>query len=262
MSSPAARPEPWNSVVDPYERVLGPVFTRFATVALRRAELADGAHVLDVAAGPGTLALAAAPRCRVSALDFAPAMIGRLKARAAEMGVDVDARVGDGQVLPWPDATFDAAFSQFGLIFFPDPERALAELARVVRPGGRVSIGSWQPMDPRLAAMVEVLLERLGAPPGPTWPFGTAEDIAERFARAGLVAEIAGHTETVDYPSTEALLDALIASNAPMAGIRAMAGPEAWAGIEEAIRARVHAGWGDGPQTFAFDAWITVATKP
>lgn len=261
MSSPFAIPSTWDAVVGAYDQHLTPVFGEFAERALALARASAGDRLLDVAAGPGTLALRAALYADVSTIDFSPEMVTRLRANAAAQGFDVDARVGDGQALPWADGTFDVTFSMFGLIFFPDPAKGLAEMARVTRPGGRVTVGSWRPMDPRLQAVVQVLGETLGMPaPGPQ-PFSEEDDIRARFAAAGL-RDVAVHTPSahVDYPSDTALLDALFDYNAVLLLMRRTLG-EGWAPIEAAMRATVRERWGTGPQRFAFDAWITVGTK-
>jgi ubiquinone/menaquinone biosynthesis C-methylase UbiE len=107
-----------------------------------------GARVLDVACGSGNAALAAARRyCRVSGIDYVPALIERAGIRAAAEGTSVDFRVADAQALPFEDASFDAVMSVFGVMFAPDQERAARELLRVCRPGGRIGLASWTPED-------------------------------------------------------------------------------------------------------------------
>ena len=99
--------------------------------------------MLDVAAGPGTLAfIASAAGAHVTAIDFSPDMIDRLRARSVREGVQIEARVGDGQALPFDDATFEHAFSMFGLMFFPDRAKGFRELCRVLVPGGRAVVSS------------------------------------------------------------------------------------------------------------------------
>ena len=96
--------------------------------------------VADIAAGPGTLRLiAAAGGATVSAVDLSSQMVAQFRARIAAANLDtaVDVRVGDGQQLPFETAAFDAAFSMFGLMFFPDRAAGLREMKRVLKPGGR-----------------------------------------------------------------------------------------------------------------------------
>jgi demethylmenaquinone methyltransferase / 2-methoxy-6-polyprenyl-1,4-benzoquinol methylase len=99
----------------------------------------EGAEVLDVAAGPGNVAveLVARGADHVTALDLSYNMLAE-GARRGHPGISwVN---GDGQHLPFPDASFDAVTISFGLRNIPDPERALREFARVLRPGGRVVV--------------------------------------------------------------------------------------------------------------------------
>lgn len=134
-----------------------------------------GERVLDVAAGTGALALeAAAGGARVLATDFSPGMVERLAARLGEGGfdqADSEARVMDGQALDLPDGGFDAAFSIFGVMLFPDWEAGLRELHRVVRPGGRVVMATWARAEGAGPAMLFAQAWREAFPDRDTPPF-------------------------------------------------------------------------------------------
>ena len=113
-----------------------------------------GQSVLDVACGPGTLAFLAARRgAEVMAVDFCAGMIGELAARLAETPAAIEARVADGMDLPLESGAFDAAFSMFGLMFFPDRARGFAELHRVLRPGGVAAGAIGEALDVRQNTM-------------------------------------------------------------------------------------------------------------
>ncbi|WP_331236037.1 class I SAM-dependent methyltransferase [Natronorarus salvus] len=100
-----------------------------------------GQRVLDVACGSGTAALVAARRyCEVTGVDYVPGLIERARARAAAAGLDAEFHVGDAQELPFPDDSFDAVLSVYGVQFAPDQERAASELLRVCRPGGTIGL--------------------------------------------------------------------------------------------------------------------------
>jgi SAM-dependent methyltransferase len=144
-ANPLAGPKLWNAAAGDYHRDIAPGLALFADDALRLGGVGAGARIADVACGPGSLSLAAIRLgARASALDFSPEMIALLEAQAARDGVTaIDAQVGDGMALPWADATFDAALSMFGLIFFLDRSRGLCELRRVLRSGGRAVVSSW-----------------------------------------------------------------------------------------------------------------------
>ena len=109
------------------------------------AALGPGNHVLDLAAGDGDQALAAArrvgPAGYVLATDIAPNFVAFAAQSAREAGLpNVEARVMDGENLELKDSTFDAVISRLGLMFFPNLQRSLEEIGRVLKPGGRVSV--------------------------------------------------------------------------------------------------------------------------
>jgi ubiquinone/menaquinone biosynthesis C-methylase UbiE len=115
-------------------RLLGLLLDGFPEAARARA--------LDVASGPGTFALALGPRvAEVRGLDLTPALVELARGAAAAAGLaNVTFETGDAERLPYPDAAFDLAVCGYSLHHLSRPDRALAEMARVVRPGGRVGI--------------------------------------------------------------------------------------------------------------------------
>jgi len=132
----------WDSAADRYEKTAHPYTARYVDAALARIPLTPASRVLDVAAGTGALALAAARTgAQVLATDFSPGMVARIAAKAVP---NVEVRVMDGQALDLPDAGFDAVFSIFGVFMFPHWRKGLAEMARVTRPGGYGVVAVWQ----------------------------------------------------------------------------------------------------------------------
>jgi SAM-dependent methyltransferase len=110
------------------------------------ADIQAGWRVLDVATGSGNAAIAAARRgCDVVGIDFVPALLERGRIRAAAEHLAVEFLEGDAEDLPFPDASFDAVISIYGVMFAPDHHRAAAELGRVCRHGGRIALASWAP---------------------------------------------------------------------------------------------------------------------
>lgn len=132
----------WDTAAQHYEKTAHPFTARYAEAALARVTLTPDSRVLDVAAGTGALALLAARTgAQVLATDFSPGMVARI---AATNLSNVETRVMDGQALALEDASFDAVFSIFGVIMFPDWRKGLAEMARVTRPGGYGVIATWR----------------------------------------------------------------------------------------------------------------------
>ena len=114
------------------------------TAALATADYPNVAAALavDVACGPATFARAFAPIVgRVVGVDFTPAMLAKARRLVGEDGLaNVDFVRGDGNALPFADDTFDLAHCTYAFHHFPEPAKVLAEMARVVRKGGRVTV--------------------------------------------------------------------------------------------------------------------------
>jgi len=109
-------------------------------------DLRAGERVLDVAAGNGNATLAAARRwCDVVSTDYVPTLLERGRARASAEGLPVKFEQADAENLPYPDHSFDAVLSTFGVMFTPDQHKAAAELARACKPGGRIGLANWTP---------------------------------------------------------------------------------------------------------------------
>jgi ubiquinone/menaquinone biosynthesis C-methylase UbiE len=103
----------------------------------------DGAAVLDVGTGPGVLLVELAarrPDLRLTGVDLSADMITAATRNLAPYGERSHARVGDVTDLPFPDGSFDLVVSSLSLHHWDRPEAAAAELARVLRPGGRITI--------------------------------------------------------------------------------------------------------------------------
>jgi ubiquinone/menaquinone biosynthesis C-methylase UbiE len=132
----------WDAIAMGYDQFVAPTEVWLANEALGRAQLQAGDRVLDVAAGCGGLSLPAARRgATVVATDWSPAMIRLLEARARhEELIELTGRVMDCHDLDFTDNSFDLTASQFGVMLVPDQPRALREMVRVTRPGGRVML--------------------------------------------------------------------------------------------------------------------------
>jgi ubiquinone/menaquinone biosynthesis C-methylase UbiE len=106
--------------------------------------VSDRDRVLDVATGTGIVALLAATKLgsdRVTGVDLSDGMLQKAAEKAAGAGLRLTFQKADAEALALPDGSFDVVVSLFGLMHFPHPNRAIAEMFRVLRPGGRVVIG-------------------------------------------------------------------------------------------------------------------------
>jgi SAM-dependent methyltransferase len=251
---PLAHPLAWDLVADGYAEEFAPVLERVADRALDLAAVTRGSRVLDVASGPGTLALRAAARgASVTAVDFSPAMIARLRERAAARAIeDVHAVVGDGQALDAAEGAFDAVFSLFGVIFFPDRARGLREMARVLAAGGRAIVTSWPPMErvPVLATVFSSLRIRMpqlalgsGRP-----PLGDPDEIRVELRDAGFADVQVDEVPVVyEFGSMADAWRSMSRSNAPFALLRHRLGPEPSRALEQAILGDLITRFGPGP---------------
>lgn len=104
-----------------------------------------GERWLDVATGTGGVAVrAAAAGALVTGVDISEALLEQARAKGEQAGVDVAWVLGDAQALPFGDGEFDVVSSCFGAIFAPDVAAVASELARVLRPGGRLGLTAWR----------------------------------------------------------------------------------------------------------------------
>lgn len=124
-----------------YLKVVHQFTSLYSESAWKLAALPSGVKVLDIGAGSGALTLIAArDGAQVLSTDFSPGMVASVEAHHLP---NVEAKVMDGQALDLPDGSFDAAFSMFGIMLFPDWQKGIAEMARVLRSGGLGCIGTW-----------------------------------------------------------------------------------------------------------------------
>jgi SAM-dependent methyltransferase len=155
------------------------------------AKPSPGMKVLDLASGTGepaiTLAARVGPSGHVTALDLSAELLEIATERARQRGfANVVTRQADAQALPFADNCFELGTCRFGVMFFPDVQRAMRELYRVLKPGARACFAAWGPADqPYFATTIAIVHRRVGGPmlaPGGPDPF--------RFARPGSLSEV------------------------------------------------------------------------
>lgn len=152
---------------------------------VRFAGIESGEKLLDVGTGTGVVAISARRRgAKVTGLDLTPPLLEQARVDAETAGVpDIEWIQGDAEALPFEDATFDVVTSQFGHMFAPRPDVAIAEMRRVLKPGGRIVFATWPPE--HFTGQFFMLVARHspppppGASPPPQW--GVPQIIAERL---------------------------------------------------------------------------------
>jgi SAM-dependent methyltransferase len=266
-SNPLANPGPWTLVASEYAAEVAPVFAWFAQKAIDLSLLPPGCRVLDVAAGPGTLSfLAARTGARVTAIDFSPAMIERLRDRASAESVAVEAHVGDGQALPFADASFNGAFSMFGLMFFPDRLLGFRELLRVLVPGGVAVLSSWasEDGDTWRNLIWGAVREHLPNLPlgGSAPPLGRVDDCREEMTAAGFESvEVHEVIHTLPAMTTRQGWAWMVRATAPIALLRQSLGPTKWAAFDACVLAKLIEAFGEERQSMRRKANLSVGRK-
>jgi SAM-dependent methyltransferase len=146
-------------------------------------DLRAGQRVLDVAAGNGNAAIAAARRwCRVTASDYVPALLQHAMERARAERLPLHCEMADAEALPFDDGSFDVVTSTFGAMFTPDHRKPALEMLRVCRSLGKIGLANWTP-----SGFIGELFKAIGAyiapPVGMKSPalWGTESHIAELF---------------------------------------------------------------------------------
>ena len=266
--SPLATPEAWNLVAADYAAEIVPMFERYADVALDLAEVGPTDRILDVATGPGTLALRAAARVKhVTAVDFSPPMIERLRERAASEGIaNVEASVGDGHALMIASDAMDAVFSMFGLFLFADRARGFGEIHRVLRPERRAVVASWSPMEkiPAFAILFGALRELMpGLPFGQgAAPLGSPDAIHQEMGSAGFArVDVQPVTFASTAPSLAEFWASLVRTMAPLALLKSKLGPDKWDPLGSSIYQALEAKLGPGAIPLEMEALLGVGTK-
>ena len=223
--------EAWDAIAADYDTHVAPGEALLAIEALGLAGLRPGQRFLDVAAGTGGLSLPAARLgAKVLATDWAPAMVARFEARVREEGLaDAEGRVMDAHALDLPDDTFDVTGSQFGVMLVPDQPRALREMVRVTKPGGRVLLiayGSperFEALHFFIGAVQAVVPDFEGLPDDPPpleFQVSDPDVMRRRLTDAGLTDVVVHttHEERLEVGSGQQLWDWSLGSN-PIPGM-------------------------------------------
>lgn len=252
-----------------YEEAVVPALIReWAPRLVAAAGIRPGDRVLDVACGTGVLSRAVAeavgPVGSVTGLDLDPGML----TIAARVAPGISWHRGVAEDLPFPDAAFDAVVSQFGLMFFEDRPRALREMWRVLRPGGRMAVAVWASLDETPAYAAEVaLVERLAGRAAADvlrspFALGDRAQFELTFTAAGIpLSSLTTDAGTGRFPSIRAMVDTDLSGWLPLVGVR----------LDQQIIERVLTEaesvfrpylTSEGTVRFASPAHIAVATRP
>jgi ubiquinone/menaquinone biosynthesis C-methylase UbiE len=181
-------------------------------------DLRSGTRVLDVAAGNGNATLAAARRwCDVVSTDYVPSLLESGRARAQAEGHTIQFQTADAEDLPFPDASFDAVMSTFGVMFTPNQDKAASELARVCKPGGRIGLANWTP-ESFIGQVFKTIGKYVPPAPGVRSPalWGTTARLDELFGKTAREIRTTSREFVFRYRSPTHFIDVFRTYYGPM----------------------------------------------
>jgi SAM-dependent methyltransferase len=196
---------------------------------VERVGVTEGDEVLDAACGTGNATIPAAQTgARTTGLDITPELLEGARRRAAEAGVAVEWVEGDAEALPFDDASFDVVLSTFGCMFAPDHTKAAAEIARVVRPGGRIGIAAWTP-DGSIGRFFQALSAFAPPPPPGFMPpplWGDRDHVMNLFDGTGVELRFEEAAVHFEFESAEAAAEEYATKFGPIVMLREALEPE------------------------------------
>ncbi|MGH9768298.1 MAG: class I SAM-dependent methyltransferase [Blastocatellia bacterium] len=245
--------EVWNRMSEVYLREIDRRFVPVIEQVIARAGLSPGEHALDLGAGTGSVALRAAtlvaPGGHITGIDISSEMLALARSRAAELGLDnVSFREGRAEAIPAPDAAFDVALASLSLMYVIDREAAAREIARVIRPGGRLAAAVWaEPEQCDIARFQQIASSFAPAPPVPAvspWALADPAPFLSQLADAGIDARVETATLGFSFDDFASVWEALAVVTV------AQLAPEQRQGAQAAVMAAM---WphGDGPRHFS-----------
>jgi SAM-dependent methyltransferase len=256
---------------DGYEQLMGRWSRRLAAPFLAFAGVSSGEQVLDVGCGTGSLTFLLAERPDLQAIcgiDYAVPYIEHAARRNSDPRVSF--RVGDACALPFADAAFDRVLSLLMLHFVAQPDRAVAEMRRVARPGATVAAAVW---DARGGFVANRLFHDTAAALDPaavarrarnfTRPMTRPDELASAWQRAGLV-EIAAAELAIrmEFASFDDYWAPYLGKDGPGAEYVATLDAPALTRLREAVRAAYLDGDADGARSFVAVAWAVKGIAP
>jgi ubiquinone/menaquinone biosynthesis C-methylase UbiE len=220
---------------------------------INEANISEGMQVIDIAAGAGDQSLDIAERVGptglVLATDFSQVILAFADASAVAAGHEnIKTLVADAENLPLEDNEYDAAICRLGLMLFAHPDRALDEMHRVLKPGGRLSVLVFSEIEsnPCLSIMMSTAMKHVGRAPLDPYKTGSLLSLGKPHLLAGMMGN-AGFRHIVstrisapfDLPTVHHYTDFVCSSGAPivqmMAHLDEKARVNAWADIEEKL---------------------------
>ncbi|MGB3471488.1 MAG: methyltransferase domain-containing protein [Erythrobacter sp.] len=244
---------PWDMVAYGYATSAMDFFQQFSAAALNIVPVQSGDCIADIACGPGTLALQAAQTgAQISAVDFSVNMLAQLEQAVADLEIEnLEVIHGDGQRLLFEDDTFDAAFSMFALMFYPDRKAGFRELFRIVRPGGAATVATFSSIEksPLLRQIFAVTRAMLPDQPAQTYDVDSLENpktLMAEMTEAGFKnVKIHPVVRELEFASAEQFVKRMAEGSAPLHLLRIRMSEDQWQ--ERLSQAIEQLNWDAGP---------------
>jgi len=263
----------WSASAPGWEKYVGWLEEQIGMVSERMLDavrVGVGTRVLDLACGSGEPSVTAAKRgAKVTAGDLSPEMVASTKRRAASAGVEMDVRVIDLEHIEFPDGTFEVVTCRFGLMFAPSPERATAEMHRVLAANGRFALCVWDEpaKNPFFTGMGQLVQQYTNAPPPDPKAPGVfrlaAPGELERVLRAGGFTDITIEPVPLHFAfsSPQAYWDMQSELAAPLKAAIATLPPDRSAALKKAVIEMAEKNVADGKVRFGAQPLIAFGTR-
>ncbi len=264
-----AKPGPWDLVAGGYAETTMEMLAQYAEEAIAVCDLTPESKVLDVACGPGTLSLLLADQvASAHAIDFSEQMLSLLDQKINDAGFDrLHIHHGDGQALPYDGDSFDAAFSMFGLMFFPDRGRGFSEIYRTLKPGGKVAVTSWAPVDqsPAMQMMfgaLKIIKPELPEPKMAIESLENPEQFEQELKDAGFKdVQIQRVTKSFPVESVKEFWHGMVKGSAPITMLKQNMDRAEWEERQWLALHYLHEQLPHTPTSLSSDAWLGTGLK-
>ena len=266
-SRPAGAGLPMFQNAEAYEHLMGRWSRRLAPLLIGFAGLSEGDRVLDVGCGTGSLSFALPQHAEIAAatgIDISKAYVEHARSRTADRRLHFEH--ADACALPFADRSFDRAFSLLVLQFVPDPARAVAEMRRVVRPGGTVAAAVWDDFGglPHVRILFDTaaVLDRSIKRPY-FRPLSAPDEMAALWRATGLTdVEQSSLLIRMEFSSFDDYWSPFTTGEGPPGQLLASLAEPARASLQDHVRHAYLADRPDGPRSFAAVAWACRGTVP